>query len=112
VFSALTYGIGRLSGQDNQRALLNTVGGVGGAYAGEVLAHRYGPHISVNPTIKGRRIPINLGSISGSIAGGYIGTGISEGIDRVARGNEGDGGEANPFLLAADELAMPDFLLS
>ncbi|UBF29866.1 hypothetical protein K9N68_37280 (plasmid) [Kovacikia minuta CCNUW1] len=106
-FTGLTYGIGRLSGQDNQRALMNAVAGVGGAYAGEALAHRYAPNLSINPSFRGKKIPVSLTGLTGSILGGYAGTGLSEGVDRVARGNEGDGGEVNPLLLAADEFSLP-----
>lgn len=106
-FTALTTGIGLASGQDFQRALTNGITGVGGAYAGEVLASHLLPKARFKLDVKGKPVDINLAGLGGSIAGGWLGTQVGTAADRGLRGDQGEGGDVNPLLLAVDEMSLP-----
>ena len=104
--TGMTYGLGKLLGQDDQSALTSAITGVGGAVGGEIATHRAFPNASINLSIKGRQVPIHYGGIIGSLAGGYAGTALGDSVNHVINPNrtEVDG---NPLLLSADDLAVP-----
>lgn len=109
-FTALTYGVGKLSGQDDQRALSYAVPGVAGAYLGEAVASKLAPWSKVNIPVKGKKIPLNLGGIAGAYLGGLAGSKLGESIDSSLRPDVADQqGEINPLLNIVDELSMPAF---
>ena len=108
-FTALTYGIGKLSGQDDQRALMNAIAGVGGAYAGEWAGKKVLPQAALNFEVKGKPVHFSGSGLAGSIAGGWAGTALADQVDRSLRGNQGEGGEINPLLLGADDFLLPAF---
>ncbi len=107
--AGLTYGIGKLSGQDDQSAILSAIGGVGGALGGEYVMHRAFPNASVNLNVNQRQIPIHYAGKVGALAGGYLGSELAKGTDYVLKGGHSEESEAgvNPLLLAADDLAIP-----
>lgn len=108
LMTGVTYGIGKLSGQDDQSALLSAIGGVGGALGGEYIMHRAFPNASMNINVRERQIPIHYAGTVGALAGGYLGSELAKGTDFVLKGGhtESEAG-VNPLLLAADDLAVP-----
>ena len=111
-FTALTYGIGKASGQDDQRALMNAILGVGGAYAGEWGASKLAPGLALDFKVRGKPIHFSGSGLAGSIAGGWVGTELANNADRLLRGDQGEGGSIHPLLLAADELSIPAFSIA
>ncbi len=107
-FTALTYAVGKAGGEDDQRALINAIGGVGGAYLGERLGSSLFPKAALNFKVKENPLHISLSGLGGSVAGGWAGTALASALDRSIRGDRGEGsGGVSPALLAADELALP-----
>lgn len=105
-YTALSYGLGKLSGQDDQRALSVAAPGVTGALLGEKIARKLSPLPELNIPVRGRKIPIHFDGIAGSLVGGAIGAGLGEYTDTQLRPNIQQP-PANPYFTALDELAMP-----
>jgi len=104
-FTGLSYAFGKMSGQSDQQALLEALGGVGGAYGVQHAAERVFPQAKVRLPIKGDHY-LNYAGIGGSVLGGYAGAQVGDAIYH-ATGGVDQGESLNPVLYAVDEAALP-----
>lgn len=113
-FTALSYGIGRLSGQDNEEALYKAIPAVAASYAGYGLAKKLLPYeFNLKLGQNSNPVGISPAGIVGSVVGGQIGSHVGnaayEWVNPEQKGREE--AEVNPLLYAVDELSLPAFQL-
>ena len=107
-FTGLSYSFGKMSGQSDQQALLEALGGVGGAYGTQYAAERVFPQAKVKLPFQSMKDDhyLNYAGIGGSVLGGYAGAQIGDAIYN-ATGGVDEGDSLNPALYAVDEAALP-----
>jgi len=104
-FTGLSYAFSKMSGQDDQQALLEALGGVGGAYAVQHSAEKVFPQAKIKLPIKGDHY-LNYAGIGGSVLGGYAGSQVADSIYHATGGID-QGESLNPAMYAVDEAALP-----
>jgi hypothetical protein len=107
-FTGLSYAFGKMSGQSDQQALLEALGGVGGAYGVQHAAEKVFPQAKVKLPFQSMKDDhyLNYAGIGGSVLGGYAGAQVGDAIYH-ATGGVDQGESLNPALYAVDEAAMP-----
>lgn len=105
-FTALTTGIGLMSGQSVPEAIAQAVPGVAGSYLGQHLAEKALPNWGTKFRVRGKEVGIHLPGLAGSYLGGMLGAEAGSKAYEMT-GGEVSGNEPSGLAYIADELSLP-----